>query len=83
MWMAWLTRRLPRSDSRWTFPVPGGRLDRGGAVIGGEVIASGEAGHVGHVTDDGAGDHRANAEDPGEGSAGALDRGGQLLAGVA
>jgi hypothetical protein len=24
-------------------PVPGGRLDRGGAVIGGEVIASGEA----------------------------------------
>ena len=64
-------------------PVPGGRLDRGGAVIGGEVIASGEAGHVGHVTDDGAGDHRANAGDLGEGGAGGLDRGGQLLAGVA
>jgi hypothetical protein len=65
------------------FPVPGGHLDRGGAVIGGEVIAAGEAGHVGHVTDDGAGDHGADAEDLREGGAGGLDRGGQLLAGVA
>jgi hypothetical protein len=37
-------------------PVPGGHLDRGGAVIGGEVIAAGEAGHGADVTDDGAGD---------------------------
>ena len=64
-------------------PVPGGHLDRGGAVIGGEVIAAGEAGHVDHVTDDGAGDHGADAEDLGEGGAGGLDRGGQLLAGAA
>jgi len=64
-------------------PVPGGRPGRGGAVTGGEVIASGEAGHAGHVTGDGAGDHRASAEDPGEGSGGGLHRGGRLLAGAA
>jgi hypothetical protein len=64
-------------------PVPGGHLDRGGAVIGGEVIAAGEAGQVADVTDNGAGDHGADAEDLREGGAGVLDRGGQLLAAVA
>ena len=63
--------------------VPGGHLDRGGAVIGGEVIAAGEAGHVGDVADDGAGDDRADAEHLGEGGARDLDRGSELLAGAA
>ena len=43
--------------------VPGGHLDRGGAVIGGEVIAAGEPGHVADVADDGGGDDGADAED--------------------
>src|SRR5215471_757319 len=63
--------------------VPGGHLGRGGAVIGGEVVAAGEAGHVGDVADDGAGDDRAGAGHPGEGGTGGADRGGGLLAGVA
>jgi len=46
--------------------VPGGHLDGGGAVTGGEVTAAGEAGHVGDVAGDGAGDDRADAEDLGE-----------------
>jgi hypothetical protein len=63
--------------------VPGGHPGRGGAVIGGEVVAAGEAGHVGDVADDGTGDDRADAEDLSEGGAGGLDRGGELLAGAA
>jgi hypothetical protein len=63
--------------------VPGGHLNRSGAVTGGEVIAAGEAGHVGDVADDGAGDDRADAGHLGEGGAGDLDRGGELPAGVA
>ena len=33
--------------------VPGGHLDRGGAVVGGEVVAAGEPGHGDDVADDG------------------------------
>jgi hypothetical protein len=83
MWIAWLMRRLPRSDRRWTLRFPEGHLDRRGAVAGGEVVAAGEAGHVGDVADDGAGDDRADAGHLGEGGAGGPDRGGELLAGVA
>ena len=38
-----MIRRLPRSDSRWGFRFPGGHLDRGSAVVGGEVIAINDA----------------------------------------
>ena len=47
------------------------------------MAAAGEAGHVGDVADDGAGDDRADAEDLGEGGAGGPDRGGEFLAGAA
>ncbi len=47
------------------------------------MVAAGEAGYVRDVADDGAGDDRADAEQPGEGGAGGPDRGGELLAGVA
>ena len=63
--------------------VPGGHLDRGGAVRGGEVVAAGEAGHAGDGADDGAGDDRADAGHLGEGGAGGPDRGGGFLAGAA
>ena len=83
MWMAWLMRRLPRSERRWILRFPEDTSTGGGAVVGGEVIAAGEAGHVGDVADDGAGDDRADAEHLGEGGAGDLDRGSELLAGAA
>src|SRR5262249_11409199 len=60
-----------------------GHLDRRGAVTGGEVIPSGEAGHVADVADDGGGDDRADPEQPGQAGAGRLDRYGQLLPGLA
>jgi hypothetical protein len=47
------------------------------------VIAAGEAGHVGHVADDGAGDDRADAEHLGESRSGSPDRSGELVAGAA
>jgi hypothetical protein len=59
MWMAWLRRRCPRRDSRR-------HLDRRGAVIGGEAITAGEAGHVDDAADHHGGDDRADAEDLGE-----------------
>src|SRR6266516_583367 len=59
--------------------IPGGHLDRGGAVIGGEVVAAGEAGHVGDVAGDGAGDDRAGAEHLGEGGAGSLTAAASFL----
>src|SRR6516165_3376352 len=41
-------------------PAAGGHLDRGGAVVGGEVVAAGDPEHLPHVADDGAGNDRAN-----------------------
>jgi hypothetical protein len=64
------------------FPVPRRHLDRGGAVVGGEVIAAREPGNVAGVSDDGPGVDGADAEDLGEGGARGPDRGGQLLPGV-
>jgi hypothetical protein len=64
-------------------PVSRGHFDRCGAVIGGEVIAAREAGHVADVADDGPGNHGADAEDLREAGAGGPDRGGQLLPGPA
>jgi len=62
---------------------PAGRgLDRCGAVVGGEVVAVGEPGDVGDVADDGGGDHRADAEELGQGGARGPDRGGDLSAGL-
>jgi hypothetical protein len=49
--------------------VPRRHLDRGAAVVGAEVIAAGEPGHVGDVADHGAGAGRAEAEDFGEAGA--------------
>jgi hypothetical protein len=65
MWIAWLRRRLPQRQPV-DLSVAGGHLDRGGAVVGGEMAAAGEPGHAGDVADDGAGDHRADTENLGE-----------------
>jgi hypothetical protein len=83
MWIAWLSRRLPRSDSRQTCRPPEDTPARGGVVAGGEVVPVREPEHLAHVADDGAGDDRADAEDPGQAGAGGLHRRGQLLVGVA
>ena len=40
----------------------GGHLDRGRAVVRGEVVPAGEPGHVADVADDGCGDDRAHPE---------------------
>jgi len=61
------------------FPVAGGHLNRGGAVIGGEAVPAGEAGHIADIADHGGGDDRADAEDAGEGRPGRPDHEGQLL----
>jgi hypothetical protein len=64
MWMAWLARRFPRRDSRQGLPLPGGHLDRRGAVAGGEAVAVLEAGDVADLADDGGGDDRSDPEQP-------------------
>jgi hypothetical protein len=46
-------------------PVPRRHLDRGGAVVGGEVIGAGEPGHIPDVTDNGPGNDGSDAEDAG------------------
>jgi hypothetical protein len=74
MWIAWLSRRLPRRDSRQALPARGGHLDRRGAVIGGEVIPARKAGHGADVADDRGGDDRAHPEQPGQAGAGRPDR---------
>ena len=66
MWMAWLSRRLPRRDSRQVLRGPEDTSTRGGAVVGGEVAPAGEAGHVADAGDEGGGDDRADPEDVGE-----------------
>src|SRR6516165_7018125 len=50
-------------------PAAGGHLDRGGAVVGGEVIPASEPEYLAHVADDGAGDDRADAEQAGQAGA--------------
>ncbi len=65
-------------------PVPRRHLDRGGAVVGGEVVPAGEPGHLPDVADHGARDHRADTEDPcGQAGAGGFHRRGQLVLGSA
>src|SRR5262252_5496389 len=49
--------------------VPGGHLDRGGAVPGGEVVPVREPEYLAHVADHGAGDDRADTEDAGQAGA--------------
>jgi hypothetical protein len=83
MWIAWLSRRLPRRDSRQALPAAGGYLDGGGAVAGGEPVPVAEAGHVADVTDDRGGDDRAHPEQPGQAGAGRPDRGGGFRPGLA
>ncbi len=63
--------------------LPGGHLDRRGAVAGGEVVPAGKTGHVADVTDDRSGYYRANPGQAGQASPGRLDRGGQLFPGLA
>ena len=46
--------------------VAGGRLDRGGAVVGGEVVAGGESVDVADVAEHGRGDDGADAVDLGD-----------------
>jgi hypothetical protein len=64
-------------------PAAGGHLDRGGAVVGGEVVPASEPEHLADVADHGAGDDRADAEQAGQAGAGGFDRHGQFLVGVA
>jgi hypothetical protein len=47
-------------------PLPGGDLDRRGAVVGGKAVAGAEAGHVADFADDGGGDDGADPEQPGQ-----------------
>jgi hypothetical protein len=79
MWMAWLSLRLPRSDSPVDLLLARGHLDRGGAVVGSEVAPGREPGHGDDIADDRGGDHRTDSEHAGHGGAGGLDRGGQFL----
>ena len=44
------------------FPAARRYLDGGGAVVGGELIPAGEAGHVPDIADDRSGDDRADPE---------------------
>jgi hypothetical protein len=83
MWIAWLSRRLPRRDSRQALPAAGGHLDGGGAVVGGEPVPAGEAGHVADVADDRGGDDRADPEQRGQAGPGRGDRRGGFLPGLA
>ena len=62
---------------------PGGHLDRGGAVIGSEVITAGEATDVADVTDDDGGDDRTDPEHVGDGRLRRLDHRGDPGLGVA
>jgi hypothetical protein len=57
--------------------VAGGHFDRCGAVVGGEVIAAGEATNVADETEHGGGDNRSDAVHFGDGCAGAGDDLGQ------
>jgi hypothetical protein len=59
--------------------VPGGDLDRRGAVAGGEMGSAGEPGHVSDVADHGGGDDRAGAEDLRRAGARRADRRCELL----
>jgi hypothetical protein len=74
---------LPRSDSRQIFRSPEDTPARGGAVAGGEMAPAGEPGHGDDIADDGGRDDRPGAEDLGDAGTGCLDRGGQLLPGLA
>ena len=47
------------------------------------MVPAREAGHVADIADDGGGNHRAHPEDLGEAGAGGLDRGVELLPGLA
>ena len=47
------------------------------------MVPAGEPGHGDHIADDGGGDDRPGAEDPGDAGAGCPGRGGQRLAGFA
>jgi hypothetical protein len=46
------------------------------------MVPAGKPGHVADVTDDGGGDNRADAEQPGQADAGRLHGSGELLAGL-
>src|SRR5262249_56835063 len=62
-------------------PAARGHLDRGGAVVGGEVVPASEPEHLAYIADDGAGDDRADPEQAGQAGPGGPSRGGQLRAG--
>jgi hypothetical protein len=81
MCTAWLRRRLPRRDSRQAFRLPED-TPAGDAVIGSDVIPAGGPRRVASLADDDGRHDRANAEDPGEGGAGGLDRRRLLLPGL-
>jgi hypothetical protein len=49
--------------------IPGGHLDGGGAVPGGEVAPAREPEHLARVADHGAGDHRTDTEQAGQAGA--------------
>ncbi len=66
MWMAWLSCRLPRRESRWMTRSLEEDLDGDGAVVGGESVAGGEAAGVANVAEHRAGDDRPDAVDAGD-----------------
>jgi len=62
--------------------VAGGDVDGGGAVIAGEGVLSGELGHIADLGDDPPCDHRPDAIQTGQASAGRGDQGSDLGADV-
>jgi hypothetical protein len=72
-----------RFSARTGLPLAGGHLDRGGAVVGREVVPAGEPRDGGDVADDGAAVDRTDADDLGDAGARAPDHGGEFLLGRA
>ena len=60
--------------------LPGGHLDRGGAVVGGEAVTGREPGDVTDLAGDGGGDDRTDAEQLSQRRAGRRHGGGDPLA---
>ena len=64
-------------------PLAGGHLDGRGAVVGGEVIPAGKAGHVLDVPDHRRGDYRPDAEQTSQARPAGLHGSSELLSGLA
>jgi hypothetical protein len=80
MWMAWLSCRFPGQPV--DPPVAGGHLDRGGAVVGGELVPGREPADVADEAEHRRGDDRSDAVEVGQGGFRRRDQPGQPPPGV-